>query len=93
MEKIKEEEVTLTKTTHEFYCDKCNEYLGKYHEYLTDDGVFQTGIPDYFNFDALVELPGLSMGIYKCLCRKCQQAEEDELSEKLRAIGFTEPTL
>ena len=93
MEKIKEEEVTITKTTHEFYCDKCNKHLGAYHEYLTDGGVFQTRIPDYFNFDVLVELPGFSMGIYKCLCSKCKKEEESELAEKLKAIGFSNPTL
>ena len=93
MEKIREEEVTMTKTIHEFYCDRCNEYLGSYSEYHTGDGVFQTEIISYCNFDASVELPGHSMGIYKCLCRKCQGEEEAELAEKLRAIGFTEPTL
>ena len=93
MEKVREENVTLTKIIHEFYCDRCNEYLGAYREYLTDDGVFQTGLPNYYDFDVSVNLPGSSMGIYKCLCHKCQDEEESELADKLKAIGFIEPTM
>ena len=93
MEKIREEEITITKRVHEFTCDRCGETLGSVREYLTEDGIFQTSPFDYCDFDSSVSLPNQNLYIYRCLCRKCQQEEEKELSEKLREIGYTEPTL
>ena len=39
MEKKETVICTVEETTHHFYCDDCNKYLGKTEEY--DDGYFE----------------------------------------------------
>ena len=81
MDKCIEKEVTRTEYEHEFYCDKCNKYLGKSQEY--EDGYYaEIGKVD-------VKLYGLELS--GNFCDDCKKELGTQIREALIKIGFKKP--
>ena len=62
MEKLETRTCTIEETTHHFYCDDCNKYLGKTEEY--DDGWY----PELGEFGLKMHLPSGWYEVNKCFC-------------------------
>lgn len=72
-------------TTHTFYCDDCNEYIGKSEEY--PDGYYET----LGRFKLEFDFPGpggYKYTIRKCFCKKCKNEFLSELKNTLKNFGF-----
>lgn len=82
MEKIVQTTETITKITHEFYCDKCDTYIDKYTEL---DGEYKC-IGD---FELNFLMPDGWYNYHKCLCNTCKETVLSEISTALEALGFT----
>ena len=81
MEKCIEKEVTRTEYEHEFYCDKCNKYLGKSQEY--EDGYYlKIGEVDIKLYDLVLS------GNF---CDDCKKELGTQIREALIKIGFKKP--
>ena len=94
MEKIKEEQTTITKRIHEIHCDKCGELIHTFNEYVTSEGIlFGREDLKYFDFQSSVSLPNCNLYIYKTMCYKCMDKEESELRSKLEELGYIQPTI
>ena len=94
MERIKDEQITITKRVHEFHCDTCGELLCTYNEYITDTCSFSnTNHIDIHEFESEVSFPKQNLYIYKQLCWKCAEKETFVLMDKLKEIGYSSPEL
>lgn len=81
MKKTITEIVEVEETRHEFYCDRCNRYLGVSYE--CEDG-WHESLGDF-------ELRYYANGwlrLKKCLCDKCKYDFMDELRTTFFNIGF-----
>ena len=59
MEKLETRTCTREETTHHFYCDDCNKYLGKTEERI----VYSKDLPTYFISDIMDEDIVCTIGI------------------------------
>ncbi len=81
MKKTIKEVVEAIEIKHEFYCDKCNEYLGTSYE--CDDGWYN----ELGNFELKLNVDGW-LRVRKCLCTKCRYEFINKLRTNLFDIGF-----
>ena len=79
MEKITE--IQITRKEHEFYCDNCNEFLGKSTE--LDDGYYT----QYGEFELKVYTNKWHY-YKKCLCKNCQKLTTKKFENMLSQFGF-----
>ena len=82
MEKIENVICSKEQLIHHFYCDKCNNYLGKSAEY--DDGYYEQLGEFKLNFC----LNGRWFTIKKCLCSKCNDKYLKIVENELIKLGF-----
>lgn len=82
MEKLETKTCTREETTHHFYCDDCNKYLGKTEEY--DDGWY----PELGEFELKFYLPSGWYEVNKCLCDECRQEFLQKVEKTLVELGF-----
>lgn len=69
-------------TTHQFYCDNCNKYLGKTKEY--DDGYY----PELGKFELKFYLPSGWYKINKYFCDECKEKFLKKVENTLVDLGF-----
>ena len=89
MEKIVEEKEIkeITKKYHEFYCDKCGEFLKR--EIENDDGFYPS--PESYIIQVRISSNYFDTTRYKyesCLCENCREKINKEVQEKLLQYGF-----
>ena len=82
MEKLETRPCTREETTHHFYCDDCNKYLGKTEEY--DDGYY----PELGEFELKFYLPSGWYKVNKCLCDECRQKFLQKVEKTLVELSF-----
>jgi hypothetical protein len=82
MEKLETRICKREATTHHFYCDDCNKYLGKSEEY--DDGWY----PELGEFKLEFYLPSCWHEVSKCLCDECRQKFLQKVEKILVELGF-----
>lgn len=82
MEKLETRTCTREETTHHFYCDDCNKYLGKTEEY--DDGWY----PEIGEFELKFYLHSGWYEVNKCLCDECRQKFLQKVEKTLVKLGF-----
>ena len=82
MEKLETRTCTREETTHHFYCDGCDEYLGETHEY--DDGWY----PDLGEFELKFFVNGNWYEINKCFCDECKEKFLQKVEKTLVELGF-----
>lgn len=73
---------TVEETTHHFYCDDCNKYLGKTEEY--DDGYY----PQLGQFDLKFHIPKGWFEVEKHLCDDCKEKFLTKVENTLLGLGF-----
>ena len=81
MEEKREMQVTTTVTVHDFYCDSCGEFIGSVTE--RNDGYYSNP----WNCNIAIYAKDW-LQINKTLCPKCKQKFFEEITERLRDIGF-----
>lgn len=82
MEKLETITYTTEKTTHHFYCDGCNKYLGESTEY--DDGWY----PVLGEFELKFLVDGNWYEINKCFCDECREKFLQKVESVLTELGF-----
>ena len=81
MERLETTTRTIKDTTHHFYCDECNKYLGKTKEY--DDGYY----PKLGEFELKFYINGWYK-VEKCFCDKCKEKFIKKTCDTLTDLGF-----
>ena len=71
-------------TIHEFYCDECNEFLGKSTEY--DDGYYD----EFGEYEIKFFLDSTKSWYYlrKHLCKQCKRIIDLKVVSELKKLGF-----
>lgn len=82
MERLETRTCTREETTHHFYCDNCNKYLGKTEEY--DDGLY----PELGEFELKFYLPSGWHEVNKCFCDECREKFLKKVENTLIDLGF-----
>ena len=81
MDKVVRQRQLVERTTHEFYCDECGNFLGTTFEY--DDGYFKElgEVELEFYLDDRYQLR-------KTLCPKCKMRLYNKIGSMLNEFGF-----
>ena len=82
MEKETTRTITTTETTHHFYCDNCDTYIGSSEEY--DDGWYE----ELGEFELQMYTPLGWWKIHKCFCKECRDDFLEEFYISLNKMGF-----
>ena len=82
MERLETKTYTKEDTIHHFYCDDCNEYLGKTEEY--DDGYYHK----LGEFKLSFRILGNPLTVEKHLCDKCKKKFLEKIEDSLKELGF-----
>ena len=82
MERIKNTTRIKEDLIHHFYCDECNNYLGKSTEY--DDGYYT----ELGKFKLDFKLPSGWFTIENCLCDECKEKYLKIVEKELIKLGF-----
>ena len=81
MEKTIKKIIEVEETRHEFYCDRCGEYLGASYE--CEDGWYKK----FGEFELKCYIDGW-LHLKRCLCNKCQHELINKVKTTLFNIGF-----
>ena len=82
-ENVKKQIIKQERYTHEFYCDKCDKFLGETSEY--DDGWY----PTLGRYRQSFCIKGEWYTLEICLCDECAKNMTDDIINALQKIGFT----
>lgn len=82
MEKIRKTTRQIEENKHEFYCDKCDKYLGASYEH--DDGWYQK----HGEFELKFYVADGWYRVKKCLCNDCRKKFISNVKFNLTNIGF-----
>ena len=82
MDRVKDEQITVTHRVHEFYCDDCGKLLGSCVE--CDDGYYK----QFGEYERSAFVSRNRMKLKKHLCDKCALAMTQKIEAALRELGF-----
>lgn len=80
------DQITITRTNHEFYCDGCGEFMYSVEEY--DDGYLPDTYHEVGTFGARVHFDNHDWVMNEMYCDKCKPKQLKRLTDGLRNLGF-----
>ena len=83
MEKSEIYEKTIKCVSHTFYCDKCNQLIGRVEE--EEDGYYK----DLGEYELSFHIPKIGwFGLNRHLCDECKIKLTEEVKQTLLNLGF-----